>query len=79
VILLNGCPTKKNVIVGVPAKLKSRPQMNTLKAFRNFGNLLDEMGLLDASFSTSTIFNDNCGAVDWFQTSSSKGLRHLNI
>jgi hypothetical protein len=45
---------------------------------QQFCHLLDELGLLDSSTSTP-IFNDSCGVIDWAHTSSTKGLRHLNI
>jgi hypothetical protein len=47
----------------------------TDECIQQFCHLLDELGLLDSSSSTS-IFNDNHGAVDWAHTSSTKGLRH---
>ena len=49
-----------------------------VKSVQQFRHLLDELGLLNSSTSTP-IFNDNRGAVDWSQTCSTKGLRHLNI
>jgi len=39
---------------------------------------LVELGLLNVNLPTS-IFNDNKGAVDWSNSSSTKGMRHVNI
>jgi hypothetical protein len=49
-----------------------------VKSVQQFRHLLDELGLLNSSSSTP-IFYDNRGAVDWSKTCSTKGLRHLNI
>jgi hypothetical protein len=43
-----------------------------------FRHVLVELGLLDISLPT-TIYNDNRGAVDWSNSSSTKGMRHVNI
>mmetsp|Transcript_23736 Transcript_23736/g.34017 ORF Transcript_23736/g.34017 Transcript_23736/m.34017 type:complete len:111 (+) Transcript_23736:2220-2552(+) len=43
-----------------------------------FRHLLVELGLLNINLPT-TIYNDNKGAVDWSNSSSTKGMRHVNI
>jgi hypothetical protein len=43
-----------------------------------FRNILSEIGGFDLTKPTS-IFNDNQGAVDWCKTTSTKGMRHVNI
>ncbi len=40
--------------------------------------ILSDLSLLDNS-SPSPVYIDNCGAVDWSISFSSKGMRHVNI
>ena len=67
---------KRNSRSSCEAEIKATDEC--VKSVQQFRNLLDEMNLLDVSSSTA-IFNDNRGTVDWSQTSSTKGLHHLNI
>jgi hypothetical protein len=83
IIMMGGAPIKwmthkekRNSRSSCEAEIKATDEC--VKSVQQFRNLLDEMSLLNTSSST-TIFNDNRGAVDWSQTSSTKGLRHLNI
>jgi len=43
-----------------------------------FRHVLGDLNLLDIS-SPTMIYNDNRGAVDWSKTTSTRGLRHVNI
>ena len=43
-----------------------------------FRHILSDLGLLSSSHPTP-IYNDNRGAVDWAKTTSTRGLRHVNI
>ena len=43
-----------------------------------FRHILGEMGLINLLQST-TIYNDNAGAVTWSNSTSTKGMRHVNI
>jgi hypothetical protein len=43
-----------------------------------FRHVLEDLHLLDSS-SPTPVYNDNRGAVDWSNTSSTKGMRHVNI
>jgi len=48
------------------------------KSVQMFRHLLSEIGGFDLSKPTP-ILNDNQGAVDWCKTTSTKGMRHVNI
>ena len=48
------------------------------KSVQMFRNVLGELDLINLSHPTP-IFNDNQGAVNWSNTSSTKGMRHVNI
>jgi hypothetical protein len=48
------------------------------KSVQMFRNLLSEIGGFDLTKPTP-ILNDNQGAVDWCKTTSTKGMRHVNI
>jgi hypothetical protein len=43
-----------------------------------FRHLLFELNLLDATIPTD-VYNDNRGSVDWSNSFSTKGMRHVNI
>ena len=43
-----------------------------------FRHILGELGLINLNLATA-IHNDNQGAVNWSNTSSTKGMRHVNI
>jgi hypothetical protein len=43
-----------------------------------FRHVLGDLGLISLSHPTP-VFNDNRGAVDWSKTTSTRGLRHVNI
>jgi hypothetical protein len=43
-----------------------------------FRHLLSDLCLLDSSIPTN-VFNDNRGAIDWSNSFSTKGMRHVNI
>jgi hypothetical protein len=43
-----------------------------------FRHILHDLHLLDTTIPTN-VFNDNCGAVDWSNSFSTKGMRHVNI
>ena len=43
-----------------------------------FRHVLGELGLINLTQATA-IYNDNKGAVDWSNSSSTKGMRHVNI
>jgi hypothetical protein len=48
------------------------------KSIQMFRNVLGDLGLINLQDAT-TIYNDNRGAVDWSNTTSTKGMRHVNI
>ena len=48
------------------------------KSVQMFRNILGDLELINLSLAT-TIYNDNKGAVNWSNTSSTKGMRHVNI
>jgi len=48
------------------------------KSVQMFRNILDELQMINLSQATA-IYNDNQGAVNWSNTSSNKGMRHVNI
>jgi len=83
VLFMGGAPIKwfthkekRNSRSSCEAEIKAADEC--VKSVQQFHYLLDELGLLDSTSSTP-IFNDNRGAIDWSHTSSTKGLRHLNI
>ena len=43
-----------------------------------FRNILGDLNLINLSQATA-IYNDNKGAVNWSNTTSTKGMRHVNI
>ncbi len=49
-----------------------------VKNVQMFRNILSDLYLLDSS-SPTPVYNDNCGSVDWSNSSSTKGMRHVNI
>ena len=48
------------------------------KSVQMFRNILDELQMINLLQATA-IYNDNQGAVNWSNTSSNKGMRHVNI
>mmetsp|Transcript_14142 Transcript_14142/g.20281 ORF Transcript_14142/g.20281 Transcript_14142/m.20281 type:complete len:147 (-) Transcript_14142:171-611(-) len=48
------------------------------KSVQMFRNILGDLDLINLSLATA-IYNDNQGAVNWSNTSSTKGMRHVNI
>ena len=48
------------------------------KSILMFRHVLSDLGLIDVSVPTP-LYNDNQGAVNWSKTTSTKGMRHLNI
>jgi hypothetical protein len=49
-----------------------------VKNVQMFRHILHDLHLLDTTIPTN-VFNDNCGAVDWSNSFSTKGMRHVNI
>ncbi len=43
-----------------------------------FHHIMNDLHLLDCS-SPTNIYNDNCGAMDWSNSFSTNGMRHMNI
>ena len=43
-----------------------------------FRHLLSDLQLIDTSIPTP-LYNDNNGAVNWSKTTSTKGMRHVNM
>ncbi len=43
-----------------------------------FCHVLSDLGLLDSTIPTN-VYNDNHGSVDWSNSFSTKGMRHVNI
>jgi len=43
-----------------------------------FRHILSDLNLLDTSLPTN-VYNDNRGCVDWSNSFSTKGMRHVNI
>jgi hypothetical protein len=48
------------------------------KSVQMFRNILGDLNLINLSQATA-IYNDNKGAVNWSNTTSTKGMRHVNI
>jgi len=48
------------------------------KSILMFRHVLSDLGLIDVSVPTS-LYNDNQGAVNWSKTTSTKGMRHVNM
>jgi hypothetical protein len=48
------------------------------KSILMFRHLLTDLGLIDKNIPTP-IYNDNQGCVNWSKTTSTKGMRHVNI
>jgi hypothetical protein len=49
-----------------------------MKSVQMFRHTFSDLNLIDSSTPTN-IYNDNCGAVDCSNSSSTKGMRHVNI
>ncbi len=49
-----------------------------VKNVQMFRHLLTDLQLLDTSIPTN-VYNDNRGSVDWSNSFSTKGMRHVNI
>jgi hypothetical protein len=58
------------------AKVKATDEC--VKNVQMFRHVLDDLNLLDPSIPTN-VYNDNRGAVDWCNSFSTKGTRHVNI
>jgi len=54
------------------------PTDECTKSVQMFRNILGELNLINLTLATA-IYNDNRGAVNWSNTSSTKGMRHVNI
>ena len=48
------------------------------KSVQMFWDILGEMGLINLSQATP-IHNDDAGAVEWSNSTSTKGMQHVNI
>jgi hypothetical protein len=82
-LMMGGCPIfwkvhKENRISRSSCEAEVKATDECVKTTQMFRHVLVELGLLDINLPT-TIYNDNRGAVDWSNSSSTKGMRHVNI
>jgi hypothetical protein len=83
IFFLGGCPilwkTHKEARISrssCEAEVKATDEC--VKNVQMFRNILSDLSLLDPS-SPTPVYNDNRGSVDWSNSSSTKGMRHVNI
>jgi hypothetical protein len=81
--LMGGCPilwkTHKEARISrssCEAEVKATDEC--VKNVQMFRHILTDLHLLDTNTPTN-VFNDNRGAVDWSNSFSTKGMRHVNI
>jgi len=82
-LFMGGCPilwkTHKEALISrssCEAEIKATDEC--VKNVQMFRHVLEDLHLLDSS-SPTPVYNDNRGAVDWSNTSSTKAMRHVNI
>jgi hypothetical protein len=63
---------------GSSCEAESKATNSCTKSILWFRNILSDLSLLQLSTPTC-LYNDNQGAVNWSKTTSTKGMRHVNI
>jgi hypothetical protein len=83
IFFMGGCPilwkTHKEARISrssCEAEVKATDEC--VKNVQMFRNILSDLGIIDLSTPTP-VYNDNRGSVDWSNSSSTKGMRHVNI
>jgi hypothetical protein len=83
VLMMGGAPVfwkchkeSRNSRSSTEAEVKATDECT--KSVQMFRNILGELNLINLTLATA-IYNDNRGAVNWSNTSSTKGMRHVNI
>jgi hypothetical protein len=80
---MGGCPIlwkthKEARISRSSCKAEVKATDECIKNVQMFHHILTDLHLLDTSTPTN-VYNDNRGAVDWSNSFSTKGMRHVNI
>jgi len=83
IIFMGGCPIlwkthKEGRISRSSCEAEVKATDEGVKNVQMFRHVLSDLQLLDTSLPTK-IFNDNRGCVDWSNSFSTKGMRHVNI
>ena len=68
---------KENRTSGSSCEAEIKATNGCTKSILWFRQLLSDLGLLHSS--PTSLYNDNAGAVNWSKTTSTKGMRHVNI
>jgi len=80
---MGGCPIlwkahKESRISRSSCEAEVKATDECVKQAQMFHHVLTDLGLLDPTLPTP-VYNDNHGSVDWSNSSSTKGMRHVNI
>jgi hypothetical protein len=80
---MGGCPIlskthKEKRISRSSCEAEVKATDEGIKNVQMFRHVLSDLKLLDASLPTK-VFNDNRGCIDWSNSFSTKGMRHVNI
>jgi hypothetical protein len=80
---MGGCPIlwkthKEGRISRSSCEAEVKATDEGVKIVQMFRHVLSDLQVLDTSLPTK-IFNDNRGCVDWSNSFSTKGMRHVNI
>ena len=83
VLMMGGAPVfwkchKENRTSRSSCEAEVKATDECTKSVQMFRNVLGDLNLINLSQATA-IYNDNQGAVNWSNTSSTKGMRHVNI
>jgi len=83
VLMMGGAPVfwkchKESRISRSSTEAEVKATDECTKSVQMFRHLLGELDLINLNLATA-IYNDNRGAVNWSNTSSTKGMRHVNI
>jgi hypothetical protein len=69
---------KENRTSGSSCEAEIKATNGCTKSILWFRHVLSDLNLLQSS-SPTPLYNDNQGAVNWSKTTSTKGMRHVNI
>ena len=80
---MGGCPIlwkthKEKRISRSSCEVEIKSTDECVKNVQMFRHILSDLSLIDSS-SPTPVYNDNRGAVDWSNSFSTKGMRHVNI
>jgi hypothetical protein len=83
ILFMGGCPIlwkthKEKRISRSSCEVEVKSTDECVKNVQMFRHILSDLSLLDTS-SPIPVYNDNRGAVDWSNSFSTKGMRHVNI